>query len=195
MAAPTGNQFWKLRSKHGRDKLFATPELMWEAACEYFEWCEENPLMEVVQKRAGVSLKIGKGTTADIESDILDALSDSTVELPKMRPFTMQGLCRYLDCNTVYFNQFDISLKDKEDSLSKDFSKIITRIRETVYEQKFSGAASGFLNANIIARDLGLSDKQELTGKNGKDLVTTMTFVVDKSAKQTFASDESQVDK
>ena len=22
MAAPVGNQFWKLRSKHGRDKLF-----------------------------------------------------------------------------------------------------------------------------------------------------------------------------
>lgn len=26
MAAPKGNQFWMLRSKHGRDKLFATPE-------------------------------------------------------------------------------------------------------------------------------------------------------------------------
>lgn len=43
MAAPEGNQFWKLRSKHGRDKLFSTPELLWEAACEYFEWCNENP--------------------------------------------------------------------------------------------------------------------------------------------------------
>ena len=38
MAAPKGNQFWMLRSKHGRDKLFATPEALWEAACEYFQW-------------------------------------------------------------------------------------------------------------------------------------------------------------
>ena len=34
---------WMLRSKHGRDKLFATPELLWDAACEYFQWCDENP--------------------------------------------------------------------------------------------------------------------------------------------------------
>ena len=42
MAAPKGNQFWMLRSKHGRDKLFATPEALWEAACEYFQWCDET---------------------------------------------------------------------------------------------------------------------------------------------------------
>lgn len=45
MPAPEGNQFWKLRSKHGRDKLFATPELLWEEACNYFEWCDENPII------------------------------------------------------------------------------------------------------------------------------------------------------
>ena len=28
------------------DKLFNTPELLWEAACEYFEWCVDNPLLE-----------------------------------------------------------------------------------------------------------------------------------------------------
>lgn len=37
-----GNQFWKLRSKHGRDTLFSTPEKLWEAACEYFEWATDN---------------------------------------------------------------------------------------------------------------------------------------------------------
>ena len=41
-----GNQFWKFRSKHGRDKLFATPELLWDAACEYFDWMDEHPLYE-----------------------------------------------------------------------------------------------------------------------------------------------------
>lgn len=28
MGAPKGNQFWKLRSKHGRDKLFSSPEIL-----------------------------------------------------------------------------------------------------------------------------------------------------------------------
>lgn len=140
MAAPLGNQFWKQRSKHGRDRLFETPQLLWEAACEYFQWCDENPLIEIDFK----------GKDAD------------RVELPKMRAYTMHGLCFYLDCNTVYFNQFELSIRDKTDELSKDFSKVITRIREVVYNQKFTGAAAGFLNPNIIARDLGLADKKEV---------------------------------
>lgn len=134
--APKGNNFWELRSKHGRDTLFSTPELLWEAACEYFEWCVDNPLIEVDFR----------GKDAD------------RVELPKMRAFTMQGLCGYLDCNTAYFRQFN-------DENKKDFSTVIMRIEETVYNQKFTGAAAGFLNANIIARDLGLADKKEVENK------------------------------
>lgn len=37
MAAPQGNQFWKMRAKHGRDKIFSTPEDLWSACEEYFE--------------------------------------------------------------------------------------------------------------------------------------------------------------
>jgi hypothetical protein len=152
MAAPLGNEFWKLRSKHGRDKLFESPELLWEAACEYFEWCQNNPLYEVDF--------VGKDATE--------------VEKPKMRAFTMQGLCRYLECNTVYFNQFESSLKDKSDEVSKDFSKIATRIRETIFEQKFTGAAAGFLNANLIARELGISDKQDINANVAVEQITGM---------------------
>ncbi len=145
MAAPEGNQFWKLRSKHGRDKLFATPELMWEAACEYFEWCDENPFLEIDYR--------GK--------DIIQ------VELPKMRPYTMHGLCLYLDCSTSYFREF-------KTNCTKDFLTVVTRIEETLYNQKFSGAASGFLNPNIIARDLGLKEHTDLSGQ--VNTTTSVTF-------------------
>ena len=46
MSAPTGNQFWKARTKHGRNKLFADAETLWDACCEYFQWVEDNPLWE-----------------------------------------------------------------------------------------------------------------------------------------------------
>lgn len=151
MGAPKGNQFWKLRSKHGRDKLFASPELLWEAACEYFEWCVENPLIEIVHDK----LK---------ENGFGDKLT--MIEIPKMRPFTIQGLCGYLDCNTMYFNQFERKVNESDKKEDKDFSIIVTRIRETIFRQKFEGAASGFLNANIIARDLGLVDKKEVEKKD-----------------------------
>lgn len=142
MAAPKGNQFWKIRSKHGRDKLFASPALLWDAACEYFEWCDANPLLE-----------------HNIELVKVNGIGDEVKHIPleKLRPYTLHGLCGYLDCNTAYFRNF--LNQEREDH--EDFSSVIIRVEEIIYNQKFTGAATGFFNANIIARDLGLTDKTE----------------------------------
>lgn len=147
MAAPEGNQFWKLRSKHGRDKLFASPELLWEAACEYFEWCETNPFIEIKP------MSVSQGMNAGSEIEM--------IEIPVKRPFTLHGICLYFNCGLSYFRTFKAQL-NPEDTQAKDFNTVIEQIEQTIYDQKFSGAASGFFNANIIARDLGLADKQEL---------------------------------
>lgn len=163
MAAPKGNQFWKLRSKHGRDKLFATPELLWEAACEYFQWCEENPLIEIDFK----------GKDAD------------RVEIPKMRAFTLHGLCIYLDVSTGYFREF------KKDC-TKDFVLVVTRIEEVIYEQKFTGSAAGFLNPNIIARDLGLKDTQDLNVNDSRKDVSAI-FPLDEPNNISDDSDKTQI--
>ena len=153
MAAPKGNQFWKLRSSHGRKKLFESPELLWEAACEYFQWCIDNPLVEEKLFHSnGVIIK-GKEN--------------------KMRPFTLIGVCHYCDCNKGYFNDFESALKEDKTNLNKDFSVVITRIREVIYKQKFEGAAAGFLNPNIIARDLGLADKKEVEQKGSLNITTS----------------------
>ena len=132
MAAPEGNQFWKLRSKHGRDKLFKTPELLWEAACEYFEWCEANPIIA----------QDNKGT--------------KNVNLVKFnRPFTLKGFCIYCDATEHWYVEFKKALNSEKD---KDFLYFCRKIEDIVYNQKFEGAAIGIFNANIIARDLGLSE-------------------------------------
>lgn len=151
MAAPKGNQFWKLRNKHGRDKLFSTPELLWEAACEYFHWCDENPWLKKEAIKSG-----------DRAGELID--------LPISRPYTIHGLCLYLDCNTRYFTQFKANLPEDE----KDFSTIITRIEEAIYCQKFEGASVGAYNASIIARDLGLADKSELKHSGDRDNPVTI---------------------
>lgn len=157
MAAPTGNQFWKLRSKHGRDTLFETPDALWQAATEYFNWCDAHPWWKNEAVKSGDS-------------------AGTIIKVPTARPYTLQGLCLYLDCNVVYFNQFEYGLAKKSDELSKGFSKIVTRIREVIYMQKFEGAAVGAFNANIIARDLGLREKTELTGADGGPIQTEGTI-------------------
>ena len=82
-------------------------------------------------------------------------------------------LCFYLHCNSAYFRQFKIEISEKKDEMSKDFSTIISRIEEVIYNQKFQGAAADLLNANIISRELGLADKSEINAnlnlKLGKD--------------------------
>jgi hypothetical protein len=139
MAAPIGNQFWKLRSKHGRDKLFKTPQLLWEAACEYFQWCEDHPLYETK----------GFAFQGIVTKE----------EFPKMRAMTLSQLCFYLNCNEAYFRTFKAQLPEGE----KDFNTVITDIEKIIYNQKFQGASADLLNANIISRDLGLIDRTDLT--------------------------------
>lgn len=132
MSAPLNNKFWQLRLTHGRKHAIATPKQLLENFEEYCDWIQENPLIDIDYK--------GKDATK--------------VEMPKMRPFTKDGFA--LACGLSGWEIIN-SWKDR-----KGFSDVITRIEKYIYAQKFEGAAAGFLNPNIIARDLGLSDKKEL---------------------------------
>jgi hypothetical protein len=138
MAAPVGNQFWKARSSHGRKPIFESPEKLLEACEEYFEWVESNPLWE----------------------DKLVTFQGSATHEPvaKMRAMTIGGLCIFLDISQQAWSEY---------RHRKGFGEVTTQVEQTIREQKFSGAAADLLNANIIARDLGLADKQEFTGKDG----------------------------
>jgi hypothetical protein len=128
MAAPIGNTFYNLRLKHGRDFAIETPEELVANFIEYAQWTEANPLIEIDYK--------GK----DAER----------VEIPKMRAMTKDGFA--LACG---LSGWEI-IKDWKER--KGFSEVITRIEKYIFEHKFGGAAAGLLNANIISRDLGLSE-------------------------------------
>ena len=131
--ATIGNEYWKLRSKSGRDKQYPTPELLLEACNNYFEWVQNNPLKEaqIVKYKDYAEL----------------------MEVPKMRPFTINGLCNFIDLSIEGWRKY---------KQRNEFIEVTTRVEEVIYLQKFEGAASGFLNPNIIARDLGLQDKKEI---------------------------------
>jgi hypothetical protein len=155
MGAPKGNSFWKQRSKHGRDKIFKTADILWEAATEYFDWCDENPWYKNEAIKGG-----------DMAGEL--------VQIPTARPYTLSGLTVFLGVHTLYLNSFKESLIGKEDQGTKDFSMVISRIEEIIRTQKYEGAAVGAFNANIIARDLGLADKRELGGEVGLKHITGM---------------------
>ena len=142
MAAPKSNQFWKLRSSHGRDKLFASPELLMEACSEYFNWCDAHPWYKVEASKSPNTKK-----------------EERLIKVPTAIPYTLSGLCIYLGASESWWKEFR-----KNPNLSEDFLSVITRVEEIIRTHKFTGAAVGAFNPNIIARDLGMVDKTETTG-------------------------------
>ena len=74
-------------------------------------------------------------------------------KVPNETPYTWTGLYLFLDCMHSTWMEYE---------KRKDFTTITTRVRNIIYTQKMEGAAVGAFNANIIARDLGLTDKQDL---------------------------------
>ncbi|MCK5603198.1 DNA-packaging protein [Candidatus Pacearchaeota archaeon] len=111
----------------GRPPAFNSPEQLYELAQEYFQWIEDNPLLE--------SKMCSFQGVNEVE------------EVPKKRPFTLGGLCLYLG---VHLNTL-LAYRDYA-----NYSDVYKYIELTIREQKFEGAAAGFFNHAIIARDLGL---------------------------------------
>lgn len=134
--------FWKKAQPGGiTPKVYETPEALWQAACEAFDWLTNHPLKEE-------QLFHYKG-----------AIKSSYAR--KMRPFTWQAVALLMG---LHFK----GLKGYWER--PEFVETMEFIEDVIRTQKFEGAASGFLNASLIARDLGLADKSELSGPNGGPL-------------------------
>ena len=140
-----GNRFWEARSSHGRNPTFSTPDDLWSAVVEYFEWVEENPLYEE---------KVFNGKEGIVRATIA-----------KMRAMTISGLCVFLDISRSTWEAY------RERT---DFLYIVTRAEDVIRDQKFAGAAADLLNANIIARDLGLTEKNVISGDATNPLHTVI---------------------
>lgn len=161
MPAPEGNQFWMARSSHGRAPIFAKPEDLLEACLEYFQWVEDNPL-----KSAELVTYQGK---SQLE------------EVPKLRAMTIAGMCIFLDIDKSTWFAY---------AKKKGFSDVTTRVEDVIRTQKFEGASAGLLNANIIARDLGLADKveSEVSGRGGGPIATIDAKKLSKAQLEALAS-------
>lgn len=118
--------------------MFETPDDLWDACCEYFDWIEANPLYE----------------------DKLVTFQGEAKHEPvaKMRAMTVLSLCIFLD----------IAFQTWQNYKSRDgFVEVTTRVEEIIRTQKFQGAAADLLNPNIIARELGLAERSEVSGRDG----------------------------
>ncbi len=170
----TGNQFWRLRTVHGREKIFGGDgTTLWEEACAYFEWCDRHPWERV-------ELVKYQGTAEEHD-------------LPLGRPYSMDGLTIYLGVSGGYFRAAKANLKDKIESgrATEDERALmdtIDRIETTVRTQQLEGAYVGVFNPGIVARVNGIADN--INQNNTGDAVIRVSVRDQKTAEDMNALDD-----
>lgn len=168
MAAPKENQFWKLRSEHGRDFLFENPERLLKEIERYFNWVDAHPWFMVEAIKSGDN-------------------AGKLIKIPRARPYTLSGLCIYLNASESWWRNFRSNV-----DLSQDFLSIISRAEEVIRTNKFEGAAVGAFNANLMSRDLGMAEKVDSRNvdKDGNDVTPPSVIQI---VQQKADSDELEI--
>nr|DAV52985.1 MAG TPA: Terminase small subunit [Caudoviricetes sp.] len=124
----------------GRARTFETPNDLRESCLEYLAWAHANPLQE--------------------EKHFCSAGQIMTAHISKPRAVTIVGLCLHLGIHRHTWQNYRIS---------EEFDLVCDEIEDRMKQYKFENAVAGLMNPTLIARDIGLVDKQEidLSSKDG----------------------------
>lgn len=90
---------------------------------------------------------------------------DKEVSLSREVPLTWNGFEIWLRKNKIITRLEHY--KANKDNRYIEYMDIVRAIGQEIYEDKFVGAVVGIYNPSIIVRELGLSDKKDLTSSDG----------------------------
>lgn len=122
----------------GRAKAYATPEALWGKCQEYFQWTEGNPI---------------------IEQKLVSFQGISTLEeVPRIRALTLPALLVHLGIKRQTWRSY------KND---EQLGIVCETCENIIYATNFEYAAADMLNANLIGKQLGLTDKHDLVSSDG----------------------------
>jgi len=136
MPAPKGNQFAK-DSGEGRPMEYASAK-EWKTAIEsYFTWCDNNPIQKNEALKSGID-------------------AGRIIQIPTQRPYLIEGLCDFLNISVQTFHNYE-----KKEGY-EDFFEASTWARNKVFSQNLTFGYTGAFDAGLVARKLGIADKQEV---------------------------------
>ncbi|WP_111430019.1 terminase small subunit [Rhodobacteraceae bacterium DSL-40] len=125
----------KLSVGHGAPRLVKDGEELWSRFLEYVEWIETNPV-------CALRKVVSHNRIIEVEDEFL-------------RPMTWQSFAAFLGVSTATLEYWR---RDCEDLI-----ETLHRIKDTMFANKFEGAAVGVFREAIISRELGLADHQALS--------------------------------
>lgn len=149
MPAPKGHPKW---GDPRKPKKY-TPDKLWDSAQEYFNWCDENPIITIEQSK--MPQRLDSKMVKELKPAQIKGFMKQLVELPKQRAYSVEGLCIFLNISDeTYFNY------SKTEGYETYFG-VCQRIKRIIDNQYFEGGMAGTFNANIVTRKLGLVEKQQ----------------------------------
>lgn len=140
IAASKWQPDWNIHKKKPNYKAFKDPYDLWIAACDYFNYTQKNPLVKYEFVKTG-------------------PLAGSQVPTAVPRPFSWSGLNVYLVTHAITCNLNRYRYNDG--NAYDDYQDIIKLIEDVMFSQKFEGAAVGIYKENIIAREIGLAERNK----------------------------------
>lgn len=128
-----GNRAWAARRSSGRRRKFADERALWNACVGYFEHVEANPLIHVepVVWRGKVTMLL---------------------EVPRLRPFTLTGLCAHLGIGTQTWRDY---------RRRAAFSWVCEQVEDAIHAQQYEGVAAGLFDPRIVWRWLALDARAD----------------------------------
>lgn len=127
----------------GRPKNIESPEQLWLLFRKYKDWAKDNPRTK---------------------QDFVGKDGDE-IERKLERPLSWVGFEVYLLERMIISDLGDYE-RNKENRY-QEFTTIIRAIKAYIEQDQFEGATVGIYKENIIARKLGLADKQEARQVDG----------------------------
>ena len=153
MFPPLGKAFAGL--KDGRPPAY-TPEQVAEEFDKYIEYCEQNPIRRVVTYKQERKRKHAADETEGEQAKQIQTRTETFPQAPCVSYFVQF----WLGMDMVWWSFIGNKERNKE---WQEFSNIKAKISTYCRNVKLQGARTGLYNGNIVARELGLTDKTQVT--------------------------------
>jgi hypothetical protein len=135
----------------GRNTTLTSPDHMWELYTQYKNWCKENPRIE----------------------NIVNNKTGEIIPVPRERPLNWSRFNTWAYENEI-INDFEDYKYGKVPPYDA-YNGVVSRIDKDMYSDKIEGASVGIYNASIVARELSLVEKQELSVQEEPPLFPDVT--------------------
>lgn len=144
-----GMQLWEVIGNRAHITISDTAEDMWKRACEYFLWCDENPVTWKSTIMSG-----SKG--------------GSKVENESPRPYSVRAMCIFCGLSESYIS----SIRNSKDQQS-DYYIVISKILSIIYVQNLDYATAGVFNPIFTSKLLNLGEEDNGTLEPAKVQIIT----------------------